>query len=130
MKRYRLNHEFVDYVPDDPADGVLYVSMRFGTTVHRCCCGCGSEIVAPLTPTDWEITFNGESVSLRPSIGSWSLPCQSHYWISRGHVRWARRMSVEEIEAGRARDWRVKRQYFEASASAWGSRGEPHAGDP
>lgn len=56
MKLYRLTHEFVDYVPYDPADGVLYVSMRFGTTVHGCCCGCGSEIVAPLTPTDWEIT--------------------------------------------------------------------------
>ena len=34
-------------------------------------------------------------------------------------------MSIEEIEAGRARDWRVKRQYFEASA--WGSGGEAHA---
>jgi hypothetical protein len=43
-------------------------------------------------------------VSLNPSLGSWSLPCQSHYWSQRNRVHWARRWSPEEIAAGRARD--------------------------
>ena len=32
----RLRYEFVDYVPKELDDGVLYVSIRFGTVVHRC----------------------------------------------------------------------------------------------
>jgi hypothetical protein len=35
--------------------------------------------------------FDGRSVSLTPSIGSWSLPCHSHYFLTRGKVRWAGR---------------------------------------
>ena len=43
------------------------------TSAHSCCCGCGEEVVAPLTPTDWKMTFDGETTSLRPSIGNWTL---------------------------------------------------------
>ena len=46
----RLRHEFVDFVPKRLDDGVLYVSIRFGTAVHRCACGCGEEVVTPLGP--------------------------------------------------------------------------------
>jgi len=28
-------------------------------------------------------------VSLAPSIGNWSFPCNSHYWITGNEVRWA-----------------------------------------
>jgi len=43
----------------------------------------------PLGPTDWKLTFDGESVSLYPSVGNWNFPCQSHYWIQENKVRWA-----------------------------------------
>lgn len=33
---------------------------------------------------------------LRPSVGNWSFPCQSHYWIDNGRVRWAGRMSARQ----------------------------------
>lgn len=99
-----LVHEFVEYVPDELAEGVLYVSIPFATAVHRCCCGCGNEVVTPFTPTDWQLSFDGETVSLHPSIGNWSFDCQSHYWIRRNQVRWAERWSPEQIAAGRARD--------------------------
>lgn len=115
-----LEHEFVDYIPEVLDDGVLYVSIPFATAVHRCCCGCGSEVVTPLDPTDWQMTFNGKSVSLYPSIGNWSFDCQSHYWIYRNQVRWARRLSKDEIEKGRARDRFQKAQQFgEARKSLW-----------
>ena len=77
-----LDHRFVEYMPDSLDEGIVYMSMRFATVLHLCCCGCGNEVVTPLDPTEWQMTFDGRSVSLSPSIGNWSFDCQSHYWIS------------------------------------------------
>jgi hypothetical protein len=107
----RFAHRFVDQMPERLEEGVLYVSIQYATGMHLCGCGCGHEVVTPLSPTDWEMTFDGETVSLAPSIGNWSLRCQSHYWIRRGRVRWARWMSRDEIERGRERDRRRKQLY-------------------
>ncbi len=107
-RRTVLTHEFVEHVPGELADGVLYVSIRYATVVHKCCCGCGMEVITPLTPTDWQLTFDGESISLTPSIGNWSFECQSHYWIKRNRVRWAAHWTQEQVDAGRARDRRAK----------------------
>ena len=92
-----LRHEFVDYIPKHLDDNVLYVSIRFGTVVHRCACGCGEEVVTPLGPAEWELTYDGNSVSLAPSIGNWNFPCRSHYWVDKGSVRWARGFSEAEV---------------------------------
>jgi hypothetical protein len=108
-----IKHEFVEYIPDELEDGTLYVSIPFTTAVHKCFCGCGHEVVTPLSPTDWELTFDGKTVSLHPSIGSWSLDCQSHYWIRHDRVEWAARWSRKQIEAGRARDRLATQTYFE-----------------
>ena len=97
-----LRHEFVAYVPDTLDEGVLYVSIPFATVLHRCCCGCGNEVVTPLDPSDWQMTFDGQSISLAPSIGNWGLPCQSHYWVYRNKVRWVRHLSAFEVTCGRA----------------------------
>jgi hypothetical protein len=83
-------HTFVEHVPDKLGDGVVYVSIHFATVIHKCCCGCGHEVVTPLSPSGWQLTFDGESVSLYPSIGNRALPCRSHYWIENNRVRWAR----------------------------------------
>jgi len=99
-----LRHEFVTAIPRTPEAGVLYVSVPYATTMHLCPCGCGQEVPLPLTPTDWCLTFDGETVSLWPSVGSWSLPCQSHYWIRRGRVFWAKPWSAEQIERNRRKD--------------------------
>ena len=93
----RLCHKFVDYIPDQMDDGVLYVSIRFGTVVHKCACGCGQEVVTPLGPAEWQFTYDGRTISLAPSIGNWSFPCRSHYWIEDGNVLWARKFSGDEI---------------------------------
>ena len=107
-----MRHVFVDGIPADVEPGTLYISIPYATAIHICCCGCGNEVVTPLSPTDWKLIFDGETVSLSPSIGNWSLDCQSHYWIELSRVRWARRMSMDEIEEGRARDREAKREYF------------------
>jgi hypothetical protein len=85
----KLSHEFVKSVPEILKDRVLYVSMEFATAIHKCCCGCGNEVVTPLSPKDWKLTFDGETISLTPSIGNWSFDCQSHYWITNSRVEWA-----------------------------------------
>lgn len=107
-----LTHEFVKYIPDDIKDGTIYVSMAFATVVHKCCCGCGNEVVTPLSPTDWNLIFDGQSISLDPSIGNWNFSCQSHYWIKRNMVKWAPQWSQEEINAGRDHDSLLKERYF------------------
>ncbi len=115
-----LKHEFVRAIPDSLEEGTLYVSIDFATVAHKCLCGCGSEVVTPLTPTDWRVTFDGETISLDPSVGSWQLPCRSHYWIRRNKVRWSRQWSQEEIEAGREADAREKARYYGDDAPAAG----------
>jgi Family of unknown function (DUF6527) len=112
-----LKHEFVEFIPEELEDGTLYVSFAYTTVVHKCCCGCGNEVVTPLSPTDWKLIFDGESISLDPSIGNWSMACQSHYWIEDSIVRWAPRWSREQIDDGRERDRQAKQRYFEDKES-------------
>jgi hypothetical protein len=111
-----LNTEFVTGIPDTLADHTLYVSMEYATVAHKCCCGCGLEVVTPLSPTDWKLTYDGVSVSLHPSIGNWAFPCRSHYWIDKGKVRWAGDMTQEQIDGIRAHDRRVKARHFSQPA--------------
>lgn len=98
MRRNSIVHEFVEFVPRNLQDGVVYVSIPYRIAVHRCCCGCGSKVVTPLDPTEWKLVFDGDSVTLDPSIGNWSFPCKSHYWIRNDRVVWDRTFSSHEIE--------------------------------
>jgi hypothetical protein len=115
-----LTHEFVEYIPDDFKDGTIYVSVAFATAAHKCCCGCGNEVITPLSPTDWTLIFDGQSISLDPSIGNWSFACQSHYWIRMNRVVWARRWSRQKIEDGRIHARLAKQRYFDGTLNAFG----------
>jgi len=85
-----LTHRFVEYIPDEIEDGVLYISIPFCTAIHKCVCGCGNEVVTPISRKGWKLSFDGETVSLTPSIGSWNLACKSHYFITNNKIKWAR----------------------------------------
>lgn len=106
-----LRHEFVEFIPDELEQGTIYISIRFATASHLCCCGCGNKVVTPIRPTDWKLIFDGKTVSLDPSIGNWSFSCRSHYWIRNNRVQWAPRWSPEQIERGRLRDSYAKDDY-------------------
>jgi Family of unknown function (DUF6527) len=110
--RFRL--ERVHYMPKLLESGVLYVSDEFGTAAHLCACGCGSKVRTPLGPTEWRIEETPRGPSLFPSVGNWQQPCQSHYWIRRGEVRWAERWTPEEIAAGRQAEEDRRRAYYDA----------------
>lgn len=92
-----LRHRFVENIPEVLEQGVLYVSLRYRTMVHRCACGCGEEVVTPIGPAAWTMTYDGDGVTIAPSIGNRSLPCRSHYWIKRNRVVWARSHSRRKV---------------------------------
>ena len=96
-----LAHEFVDAIPEGPQAGTLYISIMYGTALHLCCCGCRREVVTPITPDDWSLTYDGATVSLSPSIGNWSFECRSHYFITKNRVRWAATWSEGMVAAAR-----------------------------
>lgn len=110
--RTAISPQFVDVIPDRLAEGVLYICERYRTVVHKCACGCGEEVVTPLSPVDWSIWRDGETVTLHPSIGNWGLPCRSHYWIRRNQVMWVKGMSDMKIQQVRERDRRDKQAYI------------------
>jgi len=115
MKYRQLQHRFVHYIPEELDPGVLYISIDFATAAHTCCCGCGEEVVTPLTPHDWQMTFDGETISLWPSVGNWDYACRSHYVIRRNRVIEARPLSDEEIAEGRRRDKAAKAEFYQMS---------------
>lgn len=113
-----LRHKFVEYIPSKLEDGVIYISIPFATVVHSCVCGCGKEVVTPLTPTDWKLIFDGETITLDPSIGNWSFKCKSHYWIRRNKIIWSGTLPKESVKAIRTQDQVNKQQYYGAKSSA------------
>lgn len=112
MSRTTYTHEFVKAFPERLDEGVLYVSVEFATAAHRCFCGCGSEVYTRFSPTDWSMKFDGQTVSINPSIGNWSFDCQSHYILANGRVRWADKWSRERIDLVRAIDRERKERQF------------------
>lgn len=104
----RLTPQFVEHFPEKLEPGELYLAMEFATAAHLCACGCGNKVITPFSPTDWQMSFDGETVSLKPSIGNWTFKCRSHYWVRSGRIEWAGNMSQEAINAGRKRDAEAK----------------------
>jgi len=115
----KIKHKFVEFMPEKLEEKTLYISIAYATAVHACFCGCRSKVVTPLSPTDWKLIFNGETVSLSPSIGNWSLPCQSHYWIEGNKVRWAPKWSKRMIDQNRRLDEQRNKSHYKNSKKWW-----------
>ena len=89
MTRYNyLKPNFVDNIPQDLNGGEIYISILYKVAIHNCCCGCGNKVATPFHGNGWKLTHNNDTISLHPSIGSFSLDCQSHYWIRNNKVIW------------------------------------------
>jgi AraC-like DNA-binding protein len=86
LKPELLVPEFVDYLPDQIVAGRLYVSIKMAALAHRCPCCCGFKVVTPITPTQWRVTFDGESISIDPSITN--IGCGAHYSVNRNRILW------------------------------------------
>lgn len=83
----KIEHVYVDYLPQELKSNTLYISEYFQIALHLCFCGCGYEIATPLTKGMWELEkLDNKNVSLRPSIGNYNIPCKSHYFITDNQV--------------------------------------------
>ena len=106
-----IQHRFVECLPEVLESGIVYVLVRFRLGLHLCCCGCGHEVATPFAPDEWQLMYDGRSITLDPSVGNRSLPCRSHYWIDRNRVRWLPVFPTSEKEPNvLARLWRWLRQ--------------------
>ena len=109
----KIELQRVHYMPKEMRPGVLYVSDEFGIAVHLCACGCESKIRTPLGPTEWTLEETDYGPTLRPSIGNWQLPCQSHYLITKGQIVWATKWTPAQIAAGRHAEEVRRRAYYD-----------------
>ncbi len=107
-----IKHKFVKEIPENLENGVIYVSMEYATAIHKCCCGCGNQVVTPLSPTDWKLSYDGKTITLDPSIGNWNFQCQSHYWIINSEVKWAPKWTQQQIRYGQKQDELSKMEYL------------------
>ncbi len=109
-----ISHKFVDLIPKEIESGLVYISLKYNTMVHLCCCGCNNKVVTPLSPTGWSLKYDGDVISIKPSIGNWNFPCRSHYWISESSVVWSYTFGDKEIESVRYRDNKDRTDYLES----------------
>lgn len=120
MLQGSLRHEFVEFIPERLAEGTIYISRRYRTASHLCCCGCRLEVVTPLNPAKWRLIENPDgTISLLPSVGNWSFPCQSHYFLTKNRIEWAGALSREVIAAVQANDFRDAAALGRGSWSRW-----------
>ncbi len=91
MRKNELKPIFCDAIPTKPEmeEGILYICIQCNVADHLCPCGCGEEVITMFhAQRGWTLTYDGQHVSLNPSIGNWSFPCSSHYWITENKVVW------------------------------------------
>ena len=104
MRLAAIRPKYVQHVPDQLEEGVLYISERFRICSHLCACGCKEEVVTPLSHAEWRIFKDGELVSLLPSIGNWNYDCKSHYFIEHNDIRWLPKLSAQRIKRVQQKD--------------------------
>ena len=111
MKVSQITPQFVEFIPENIAEGVIYISEKYATSIHKCACGCGREVVLPISPAKWQLRKSGSTVTLHPSIGNWDYPCGSHYWIRQNRIVWAGSMTARMIAQVKERD-RIDQQRY------------------
>jgi hypothetical protein len=64
-------------------------------------------------------------VSLDPSVGNWSFPYCSHYFIRNGAMLWAGDMSEAAIKRGRVHADEQRKSYYEDRSGSVSVQPEP-----
>lgn len=82
-----MHPQVVEFIPDSLEDGILYISIKYATAVHKCACGCQNLTVTPLNVNGWSLSLSNGNASLTPSIGNYSFKCKSHYFITDNEVK-------------------------------------------
>lgn len=90
MRLTEIEPIFVETVPHELEEGKLYISKEYKTAIHLCACGCKGKTVTSLKVGEWALSYIGNTVTLRPSIGNFSgeNPHHAHYYISNNKIEW------------------------------------------
>lgn len=88
MRLNKFNLRFVQRVPENLSFGTLYICLDCNVAIHQCACGCGEKVVLPIDPGYWSLRYDGENISIYPSVGNYQFACKSHYLIRDNHVIW------------------------------------------
>jgi hypothetical protein len=112
MQTRVMKPAFVSRIPDRLEDGVLYICIESNSVLHKCACGCGEEVSTPLSPNGWVLIYDGEQVSLKPSIGNWSYKCKSHYWITKNIIMWAEKTPNYQIDKGKEKNFGPRKSFW------------------
>lgn len=85
----KFDYIFCNRIPNSIDEGMIYVCLECDIVIHKCACGCGEEVATPIDKTyGWTFFYDGEGISLYPSIGNWNYKCKSHYFINNSNVVW------------------------------------------
>ena len=94
-----LTAVIVETIPTQLEDGYLYVSRKYNTAVHRCCCGCGNRSVTPTTANGWKLLLTGDTPTLPPSVWQRRFPLplalldpRRHGEVAAAHQRGSNRI--------------------------------------
>lgn len=110
MKTDKFTPQFVEYIPLEPEEGVLYISMTYATATHLCACGCKQKVITPISPRAWSLMYDGEGVTLSPSIGNYEQNCLSHYFIRKNQVIWCSQDDYQTDASFKEKKKRKKRK--------------------
>jgi hypothetical protein len=80
-------YEQADPIPKLMKPGVVYHDTEFELAELLCPCGCGHRITL-LVPDGHQISVDGTTPSVSPSIAVCDAPCGSHFFIREGEVDW------------------------------------------
>lgn len=82
IRKIEIVPMFVEFIPEELDENIIYISKEYKTAVHLCLCGCGNKSVTPLNKNGWDLEENGGKVSLSPSILNKNCPNNYHYIIT------------------------------------------------
>ena len=114
--------KFVEFIPTEGKDlvpGIVYISMKHGTVVYRCPCGCGGLSEFMLDPIRFRLEYDGTNVSFYPSIGIPYLECRSHYWIRDNRIEWCAPLEDWESELAERRELSRALEVRRAGERSW-----------
>ena len=110
MKMKQMLPVFVEEIPQNIDEGILYVCLQYNSIIHKCACGCGEIVSTPLDRKyGWTMKYDGEYISLYPSIGNGAYDCRSHYYIRDNGIVWFANIIMQEPQEGNDRISVLKR---------------------
>jgi len=90
LQKVEITFEYVEFIPEERKEKIIYISEKYGVTVHNCLCGCGGKTILPIDciidgqDLGWKLIKEpNDKISFTPSVGNFQMPCKSHYIITK-----------------------------------------------